>query len=231
MPKHILSVDDEPLMLRSLRFSLEQNGYRVSDARKAEDALAITRRDRPDLILLDIGLPVMDGLDALREFRAACDAPVVFVSARRREFDQVIGLEMGADDYITKPFDMSVLLARVKAALRHGARETRDAESPIVTVGDLQLDPLAHEVRLDEIAVPLSPREFDLLHALMLEAGHVVSTDDLLARVWGAEFAGEPQVVYVHMRWLREKIEQDPNNPGRIVTVRGVGYKLLPFPR
>jgi DNA-binding response OmpR family regulator len=226
---HILLVDDDALLRRSLAFNLGQAGYRVSPLATAEDALALAKRDRPDLILLDIGLPGMDGLDALRRFRDQVDVPVIFVTARRRGLDEVLGLELGADDYVTKPFDLDVLLARIKVVLRRSQRLEAGAEQagPLV-VGDLTVDPLAHVVNVGGRPVDLAPREFALLHALALERGRVVSTDDLLARVWGAEYEGEPQVVYVHIRWLREKLERDPNDPQRIVTVRGVGYKLQP---
>lgn len=229
MDSHILLVDDDALLRRSLAFNLEQASYRVSTAANAEDALALARRDRPDLVLLDIGLPGMDGLDALRYFQAQVGVPVIFLTARRRELDQVLGLEMGADDYITKPFDLDVLLARIKAVLRRSERPAVAAPEPIpLTIGDMVIDPAAHTVTLAGHSVELPPREFDLLHTLALEAGRVVSADELLSRVWGAEYEGESQVVYVHIRWLREKLEEDPHDPRRIITVRGVGYKLEP---
>jgi len=232
MTTHVLVVDDEALLRRSLAFNLEQAGYRTSSAANAEDALALARRDPPDLVLLDIGLPGMDGLEALRFFRADVSAPVILVTARRRELDQVVGLELGADDYVTKPFDTNVLLARMKAVLRRAQRGMTpgggEVGSTVVTVGDLTIDPNAYVATLRGQPLDLSPREFDLLHALALEAGRVLSVDDLLARVWGAEYVGESQVVYVHIRWLRQKLEDDASDPTRIVTVRGKGYKLLP---
>jgi DNA-binding response OmpR family regulator len=228
-PTHILLVDDDALLRRSLAFNLEQAGYRVSASANAEDALALARRDRPDLVLLDIGLPGMDGLDALRQFREQVQVPVIFVTARRRELDEVLGLELGADDYVTKPFDLDVLLARIRAVLRRSERQGTGPDKPApLTVGDLTIDPLAHTVTVGGRPVSLAPREFALLHALALEAGQVIATGDLIARVWGAEYEGEPQVVYVHIRWLREKLERDPAHPRRILTVRGVGYKLQP---
>jgi DNA-binding response OmpR family regulator len=229
MAKHLLVVDDDALLRRSLAFNLEQSGYRVSTAANGEDALAMARRDPADLILLDIGLPGMDGLDTLRHFREGMGIPVIFLTARRREIDQVVGLELGADDYVTKPFDLDVLLARIKAVLRR-TQPTLDlaSETDPLIVGNLMIDPAAHTVSVGGCAIDLSPREFNLLHALALEAGHVVSAKDLLTRVWGAEYEGEPQVVYVHIRWLREKLEVDPDAPKRIITVRGVGYKLTP---
>jgi DNA-binding response OmpR family regulator len=226
--RHILLVDDDPLMRRSLAFNLEQAGYRTSAAADAESALQLARRDPPDLILLDIGLPGMDGLDALRSFRDEAHTPVIFVTARRRELDQALGLELGADDYVTKPFDLDVLLARIKAVLRRSERAAPTAADERLEAGDLVVEPQAHVASLAGVRLDLAPREFALLHALALRAGQIVSVNDLLAQVWGAEYQGEPQVVYVHIRWLRQKIEADPNHPRRIVTVRGVGYKLEP---
>ncbi len=229
MATHVLLVDDDALLRRSLAFNLEQAGYRVSTSASAEDALALARRDLPDLVLLDIGLPGMDGLDALRHFQQDLDVPIIFLTARRRDLDQVLGLELGADDYVTKPFDIDVLLARMKAVLRRAGRAVAPAgETAQLVVGDLVIDPAAHSVTIQGRPLDLAPREFDLLHTLALEAGRVVSTDELLARIWGAEYAGESQVVYVHIRWLREKLEDNPNQPRRIITVRGVGYKLEP---
>ena len=229
MVKHILIVDDDALVRRSLAFNLEQAGYKASNAEKAEDALAMARVDRPDLVLLDIGLPGMDGLDALHQFKEQLNLPVIFLTARRRELDEALGLELGADDYITKPFDLNVLLARVKNVLRHIEHPTVSVDDQAsIVVDDITINPSAHTVMLGDQPVELTPREFDLLHAFALQPLVVLTTNDLLARVWGAEFIGQPQVVYVHIRWLREKIEADPNNPSRIITVRGVGYKYMP---
>jgi DNA-binding response OmpR family regulator len=229
MQKHILVVDDDALMRRSVAFNLEQAGYRASNAANAEDALAISDRDRPDLVLLDIGLPGMDGLDALRSFRDQIKVPVIFVTARRRELDEALGLELGAEDYITKPFEMGVLLARVKVVLRRaGSFQPAPVAREPITAGDLTLDPLAKTVTLAGQPLELTRREFDLLQTLLMHARQVLSVQDLLVNVWGAEYVGEPQVVYVHIRWLREKIETVPEKPERIVTVHGVGYKLVP---
>lgn len=226
-PTHILLVDDDLLLRRSLAFNLEQAGYRVSTAANAEDALALAERDPPHLVLLDIGLPGMDGLEALRRLRAHADVPVIFLTARRRELEQALGLELGADDYVTKPFDRDVLLARIKAVLRRTQRPpTAPAKAQPLAVGDLTIDPATHQVTVGGRAVELTRREFDLLYTLAQQPGQVVSAEELLARVWGAEYEGEPQVVYVHIRWLREKLEEDPQRPRRILTVRGVGYKL-----
>jgi DNA-binding response OmpR family regulator len=171
----------------------------------------------------------MDGLDAMRELKAEHNLPVIFLTARRRELDEVLGLELGADDYITKPFDVDVVLARIKAVLRR-AGGTLQPERPIerIVVGDLEIAPASHIASCAGHPLDLSPREFDLLHALASQPEKVISTEDLLAQVLGAEFVGQPQVVYVHIRWLRQKIETNPNHPTRILTVRGVGYKLIP---
>jgi len=227
---HVLLVDDDALLRRSLVLNLEEAGYRASASASAEDALALAARDRPDLILLDIGLPGMDGLDALRHFQSRIGVPVIFLTARRRELDEVLGLELGADDYITKPFDKDVLLARIKTVLRRLAHTEAPVpgekeEGPLM-IGDLVIDVAAHTVIVAGQPVELTPLEFDLLRVLGENAGRVLSVDDLLNRVWGEEYVGQPQVVYVHIHWLRERLEEDPQNPRRIITVRGVGYKL-----
>lgn len=229
MTEHILLVDDDALLRRSLAYNLERAGYRTSAAASGEDALRSASHDPPDLVLLDIGLPGMDGLDVLRRFQQAFDVPVIFLTARRQELDEVLGLELGADDYVTKPFDLNVLLARIKAALRRVKHQPAPAQSVSdrCEVGDLVIDKAAHTVTLGGQPLDLPPREFDLLSVLAESADQVVSVDQLLASVWGAEYAGEPQVVYVHIRWLREKLEEDPNHPHRLITLRGVGYKLL----
>jgi len=228
MSRHILLVDDDALMRRSLSYNLEQAGFHVASAANAEDALALARQEPPDLVLLDIGLPGMDGLDAVKRFKDSFHIPVIFVTARRRNLDEVLGLELGADDYIAKPFDVDVLVAHIKAVLRRleNIPNSPQPAAPI-KVGDLILDPSAHTVRLGSKGIELSPKEFNLLHALALEPNRVRSVDELLSIVWGAEYAGQPQVVYVHIRWLREKLESDPEHPTLILTVRGVGYKLV----
>jgi DNA-binding response OmpR family regulator len=228
MARHILVVDDDALIRRSMAFNLEQAGFRASTAANAEDALKLARQNPPDLVLLDIGLPGMDGLDAIKRFKEQFRVPVIFVTARRRNLDEVLGLELGADDYITKPFDVDVLIAHIKAVLRRNesASDSPIAASPI-KVNDLTLDLSAHIVTLAGKQIELSPKEFNLLHALASEPNRVRSIDELLASVWGAEFIGQPQVVYVHIRWLREKLEKDPDHPKLIITVRGVGYKLV----
>ena len=228
MTEHILLVDDDALLRRSLAYNLTRAGYRTSAAATGEDALQSAEHDPPDLVLLDIGLPGMDGLEVLRRLQQTLDVPVIFLTARRRELDEALGLELGADDYVTKPFDLNVLLARIKAALRRAKHTTvvPQTDASRLEVGDLTIDKAAHTVTLAGKLLDLPPREFGVLSVLAQHADQVVSVDDILAGVWGAEYAGEPQVVYVHIRWLREKLEDDPNHPQRIVTLRGVGYKL-----
>ncbi len=227
MAKKILLIDDDALLRRSLAFNLEQAGYSVHTAASAEDGIALVEQTPPDLVLLDINLPGMDGLDALRKLHDERKLAVIMLTARRRELDEVLGLELGADDYVTKPFDFNVLLAHVKAVLRRyqNPEEAGSTTSPLVTAGDLIIDPSAHTVTFQTRKLELSPREFDLLYTLARSAGQVIATEDLINRVWGAEFIGQPQVVYVHMRWLREKLEKDPNQPQHLLTVRGIGYK------
>jgi DNA-binding response OmpR family regulator len=230
MPKHILLIDDDALLAKSLAYTLQQNGYRTTTALSAEEGLRRLEQDIPDLILLDIGLPGMDGLEMLKRIeQARTKVPVIFLTARRRELDEVLGLELGAQDYVTKPFSEDVLLARIKAALRWSTRENAaDRVSSEMICGDVTIEVAAHVVRLRGVPVDLAPKAFDLLRVLAQNAGQVLSVDQLIEQVWGNEFAGESQVVYVHIRWLREKLEDDPSNPHRLLTVRGVGYKLVP---
>lgn len=224
----LLLVDDDELMRRSMAFHLEKAGYHVQTAPAAEPALACARRERPDLVLMDINMPGMDGLQAMRAFQTEFATPVILVTARRREFDEVLGLELGANDYVTKPFDKDVLVARVRAALRNTSSAAAPPQKTLpIVAGDLTIDPSAHTVTLAGRRVELAPREFDLLAILAREAGNVVSNDELLDRVWGPGFEGQTQVLYVHVRWLREKIEQNPQAPCRLLTVRRVGYKLV----
>ena len=191
MSEHIMLIDDDALLRRSLAFALERAGYTVSLAASAEDGLAHLSGAQPDLVLLDIGLPGMDGLDALRHLRRQANLPVIFVTARRRELEQVLGLELGADDYVTKPFDVEVLLARIKAVLRR----YRSAEFPAQgtsphALGDLLIDASAHTVQIGDRLLELAPREFALLHALAQQPGHVFAAEELLRRVWGDDFYG-----------------------------------------
>jgi DNA-binding response OmpR family regulator len=226
VPKHLLLIEDDVLMRRSLSYNLEKAGFRTSTAGSAEDGLLIVEADRPDLVLLDIGLPGMDGLQALKVFRDRLGLPVILLTARRRELDEVLGLELGADDYITKPYNLDVLLAHIRAVLRRTNIKEPVNELITFTINGLSLDIGAHTASLDGKPLDLTPKEFELLTVLAQNSGRVVPVDDLLKMIWGADYVGEPQVVYVHMRGLREKIEADPQKPKRITTVRGVGYRL-----
>lgn len=227
----ILVVDDDQLMRRSVSIGLQDAGYSTETAGSGEEALEKARGVQPQLVLLDIGLPGMDGLETLRALQQSLGAPVIFVTARRRELDEIVGLELGADDYVTKPFDMDVLLARVKAVLRRAAAsgERSNAADPLnLVVGDLEMDRSAHQVTVGRHTVALTPREFQLLAYLASRAGEAVSIADIMKNVWGTDWVGEPQTVYVHIRWLRTKIEEDAARPRRLHTVRGVGYRLTP---
>ncbi len=227
MANKVLIIDDDVLLRRSLAFNFEQSGFTASTAENAEDALSMIQIDEPDIILLDIGLPGMDGFQAIDQIRERKKIPVIFLTARRSGSDQISGLNAGADDYITKPFDFDILLAHVRAVLRRNEAQIQTPHVQNLTIGDLSIDFSQHTAELSGKKLDLSPKEFDLLGALALEAGHVISTDNLLKRVWGAEYSGEPQVLYVHIRWLRGKIEKDPDNPTRILTIRGIGYKYV----
>ncbi len=229
MPGAILLIDDDKLMRRSLAFNLQQAGFSTNTAADAEAGLDIIRQHRPDLVILDVGLPGMDGLDALKIIRDQMGVPVILLTARRRGVDEILGLELGADDYITKPFEFDILLAHVKAVLRRAAMNAAAPSEPeCITGGDVIIDPAAHQATVHGALLALSPKEFDLLTLLVSNAGKVLSTVDILTRVWGAEFEGQPQVVYVHIRWLREKLGDINEQTPRIQTVRGIGYKFIP---
>jgi DNA-binding response OmpR family regulator len=188
----------------------------------------MTSQKYPDIILLDIMLPGMDGLEALRYFRDRAGIPVIYLTARRRQIDQIVGLELGADDYLPKPFDPDVLIAHIRAVLRR-TKAVKPVEQPhqALHIGDLTIDSWSRTVLLDGKPVELTPKEFDLLFALGVEPERVLSIDELLTRVWGAEYLGQPQIVYVNISWIRQKIEKDPHNPTHLISVRGVGYKLV----
>ncbi len=225
----ILVVDDEETIREVVGRYLEREGYVVREAADGYEALDIIRHDPPALIVLDLMLPGIDGLSLTQHLRQDHQIPIIMLTAKSEDNDRIRGLDLGADDYITKPFDTSVLLARVKAVLRRSQKKQQPATAPeAFSVGDIDIDPRAHTVRLKEKPVELTPIEFRLLSTLAQQAGHVFSADDLLSRVWGVEYVGQPQVVYVHIRALRTKLEKKPNRPHRIITVRGVGYKLIP---
>lgn len=227
MTAKILLVDDEALLRRSLKHRLTREGYAVVTAEDAQQALTLARVDQPNLILLDIGLPDQSGLDLARTLHRELDIPLIFLTARRQETDIVVGLELGADDYITKPFGTRELLARIRAVLRRVSQKPLSLTNGPLCVGAIALDPRAHEVTVRGQVIELPPKEFELLRLLMANAGAVLSTNYLLDAVWGEEFAGAVQVLYVHIGWLRKQIEVDPQQPQYVQTVRGVGYKLV----
>lgn len=228
----VLVVEDEPALLETLEYNLTRQGYRVITATDGAMAVEQARREHPDVIVLDIMLPKMDGFEVCRTLRKEMNVPILMLTARDDEIDKVVGLEVGADDYMTKPFSMRELTARVKALLRR-VRLIREemavgagTEPERLVFGDLVLDLSRGEVRLRDVPVPLKPKEYDLLVFLARNRGMVLSRDLILERVWGWDFAGGTRTVDVHVRWLREKIEADPANPTRIVTVRGMGYRF-----
>jgi DNA-binding response OmpR family regulator len=248
----ILIVDDEPSLLDALSYTLRKEGYRVEVAATGNEAIQAARRHRPDAVVLDVMLPGMDGFQVCRTLRAESTVPILLLSARGEEIDRVVGLEIGADDYLTKPFAMRELLARIRAMLRrvemltprvtHGQAQPMPAstgadgpnaaflplptEAPVV-LGDLVVDRARRVATLGGRALALRPKEFDLLHFLAKHPGVVHSRDVLLRRVWGYDFPFGTRTVDVHVRWLRQKIERDPSKPTRLETVRGFGYRLV----
>jgi DNA-binding response OmpR family regulator len=232
MAEKILVVEDEPTLQETLAYNLTRQGYDVKTAGDGQAALDTARKEQPDLIVLDIMLPVLDGFEVCRILRKEMNTPVIMLTARDDEIDRVIGLEIGADDYLTKPFSMREFLARVKAQLRRVRmiREEIEDESQAtrkkLTFGNLTLNLTRREVLIEDKPMALKPKEFDLLLFLARHRGQVLSRDLILERVWGWDFSGGSRTVDVHVRWLRKKIEEDPANPQRIVTVRGSGYRF-----
>jgi len=230
--KTILVVEDDATLLDLLRYNLSKEGYEVLTARDGQSALATAREQKPDMLVLDIMLPELDGLEVCRILRKETSVPILMLTAKADEIDKVVGLEVGADDYVSKPFSLRELLARVKAMLRRAelSREDlagRESEGvSVVEVGDLTIDLDQHVVTQNGEVVSLSPKEFDLLSFLAQNRKRAFSRDYLLDKVWGYEYGGDTRTVDVHVRWLRQKIEADPSRPNRLLTVRGVGYKL-----
>jgi DNA-binding response OmpR family regulator len=229
----VLIVEDETALRETLAYNLERQDYQVMAVGDGKAALEAARRLHPDLILLDLMLPGLDGIEVCRILRQEMNIPILMLTARDDEIDRVIGLEIGADDYITKPFSMRELMARVKAHLRrerliraeaYTAQEVSPKE--VLQFGNLALDLTRREVRLDQLPIALKPKELELLIFLARHRGQALTRDYLLQQVWGWEFSGGTRTVDVHIRWLREKIEQDPANPVRIITVRGAGYRF-----
>jgi DNA-binding response OmpR family regulator len=236
MAEKILVVEDEITLQETLAYNLKRQGYDVETAGDGANALEIARNLRPDLIVLDVMLPGIDGFEVCRILRQEMGTPVLMLTARDDEIDRVVGLEVGADDYMTKPFSMRELLARVKAMLRRvriirkefssNAASNPPVNPQVITSDNLILDLSRREVRLNGQVVALKPKEYELLTFLAQHRGQVLSRETILERVWGWNFIGDSRTVDVHIRWLREKIEIEPGIPSRIITVRGAGYRF-----
>ena len=228
----VLIAEDDKNLLDILRYNLEKEGYRVVTAQNGAHALEKTQREKPDLIILDIMLPEIDGFEVCRIVRKEMTVPILMLTAKADEVDKIVGLELGADDYMTKPFSIRELLARIKAMLRRVEMVTKsftastNTTSTTLDSGSLKLDTARHLVTRNDKPIDLGPKEFDLLAFLMLNKGQVFSRDTLLEKVWGYEFTGDTRTVDVHVRWLRQKIETYPEKPEYLRTVRGVGYKF-----
>ena len=233
MAETILIVEDELTLQETLAYNLQRQGYEVEAVGDGPSALDAARRLHPDLILLDIMLPGMDGFEVCRILRQEMSTPILMLTARDDEIDRVVGLEVGADDYMIKPFSMRELLARVKAMLRRVrlVREEINVVSDanvkqILTYGNLTIDLQRHEIQLDNHVLPMKPKEYELLLFLCQHRNQVISRELILEEVWGWDYIGDSRTVDVHIRWLREKIEIDPANPVRIITIRGAGYRF-----
>ena len=225
--KTILVVEDEATLSAALSYNLRKHGFNVVSAADGLEGLRAAQHDRPDVILLDIMLPKMDGIEVCRRLRAESDVPILMLTAKSEEVDTVIGLEMGADDYMTKPFSMRELLARVRALLRRSASRDGGTDENRIVTGDLDLDLRGRTVVRGGAELALKPKEFDLLYFLAKNSGQVFTREQLLEQVWGYEFFGGSRTVDVHVRWVREKIEAVPAQPRHLLTVRGVGYKFI----
>ena len=232
MGQTILIVEDEPTLQETLKYNLDKAGYQTIVIGNGADALRLARENPPDLILMDIMLPGLDGVEVTRILRHEQSTPIIMLTAKDREIDRVLGLEIGADDYLTKPFSMRELLARVNAQLRRiklvedDLREQQTQPDQTLEFGDLVMDTIRREVYLNERLIQLKPKEYKLLHYLVIHQGKALSRDLILEEVWGWDYAGGSRSVDVHIRWLREKIETDPSHPQRIITLRGVGYRF-----
>lgn len=225
MARTILVVEDEPTLRETLAEALEADGFRAVQAADGRAALATFRAEQPDLVLLDLMLPELSGLEVTRQIRAESAVPIVMLTARDAELDKVVGLEMGADDYVTKPFSLRELTARIRAVLRRG-EALGSALPPFVDLGNVRVDVAGHRVLRDGAEVRVKPKVFELLAFLLRHPGQVVSRDQLLEQVWGYDYPGETRTVDVHVHWLRAAVEDDPGRPTLISTVRGTGYVL-----
>ena len=229
MAHTVLVVEDEPNLLAALEYTLEQEGYEVLTAIDGESGLQLARARKPDILILDVMLPSLDGFEICRIIRRESNIPILMLTARGEEVDRVVGLELGADDYVTKPFSMRELLARVRSLLRRVSNSVPSGpqnESEVLRSGDLIIDLAGHSAMLDNNPLDMKPREFSLLSLLAANKGRAFTRDQILERLWGHDYIGDSRTVDVHVRWLREKIEPEPSNPRRIVTIRGVGYRF-----
>jgi DNA-binding response OmpR family regulator len=232
MAEKVLIVEDDETLLGVLKYNLVKAGYSAITAQDGRQAIQSAREGKPDLIVLDLMLPEMDGLEVTRVLRKDLNTPILILTARAEEIDKIVGLEVGADDYLTKPFSMRELLARVKALLRRSEMSREDqaqgprAESAIIRGGDIEIDISRHTVRVRGNSLEMTPKEFDLLAFLIRNQGQVFSREKLLEKIWGYEYAGDTRTVDVHIRWLRQKVEEHPDHPVILATVRGVGYKF-----
>jgi two-component system response regulator RegX3 len=226
MSPHVLVVDDEPALLDAVGYALRGEGYEVTAVADGETAIATAAREHPDVVLLDVMLPGISGLEVCRRLREESDVPIMMLTARDGEVDHVIGLESGADDYVTKPFSMAELVSRVRAMLRRRALDRRRSSDETVVIGGLTLDPMRHRVSVDGVDVDLTPSEFKVLALLAREPGRVFSRREIMQDLWESRYVGDQRACDIHVSNLRHKIERDPQRPERLLTIRGVGYKL-----
>lgn len=232
MNKKILVVEDDQTLKETLAYNLNRQGYVVETATDGKIAVEIARKLEPDLVILDIMLPIIDGYEVCRILRKDSNVPIIMLTARDDEIDRVLGLEIGADDYLTKPFSMRELLARVKAQIRRIRFDREDSitkdqsNGDTITYGNIKIDLSRREVFIEGEPIALKPKEYDLLLHLARHQGQLLTRDLLLEEVWGWDYSGGSRTVDVHIRWLREKIEPDPSHPTRLVTVRGAGYRF-----
>jgi DNA-binding response OmpR family regulator len=224
LARTVLVVEDEPTVRETLTEALVEDGLRVTTAADGPQALERFRADRPDLVLLDLMLPGMSGIEVCRVIRAESSVPILMLTARDSELDKVLGLELGADDYVTKPFSLRELQARIRAQLRRAETPAGQVAPRTVELGQVQVDLAGHQILRDGVPLPVKPKAFELLTFLIRNAGQVFSREQLLERVWGYDYAGETRTVDVHVHWLRKRIEEDAANPHYIQTVRGTGY-------
>ncbi len=225
-PRTVLVIEDEVNLQEVLKYNFEKEGYKVFSAYDGDQGLRMFREVSADIIVLDVMLPLLDGMELCRILRRETDLPIIMLTAKGEEIDRVLGLELGADDYLTKPFSVRELIARVKNILRRASYNHEHVGKQVITSSDLTVNLTSHTVFVRDKIVDLRPREFDLLVLLMLNRGRVFTRDYVLERLWGYDYIGSNRTVDVHVRWIREKIEQNPSKPNRIVTIRGVGYRF-----